>query len=99
MNKAKKIAIIVVIVGATVAGLIFYATKSKPVIVEQPKTDVISQNQAPQPVKPAPASDQLPPLPADSKQAIAAELQGINDSIQSVDSALSADVEDGELGL
>lgn len=54
MNNVKKIAILVVIVGATIAGLIFYSTKSRPAVVEEPKVNTVTDNKAPQPVKPAP---------------------------------------------
>lgn len=54
-----------------------------------------SQNKQKDPV----ATTELPPLPTDNKQAIDSELQDIEKSIQEVDSALSTDTADGELGL
>lgn len=95
MNKVTKIAILVVIVGATIVSLAFYATKSKPTVVKAPTVN----NQAPKASPQVSSTNELPPLPADNKQAIASEIKGINDSMQSVDDALSADKEDGELGL
>lgn len=98
MNKVTKIAVLVVIVGATIAGLAFYATKSKQAAtIETPKTVSAPVNQQPQ--KAPQTADQLLPLPKDNKQAIASEIKGIDDSIQAVDASLSSDTQDGELGL
>lgn len=98
MNKVTKIAVLVVIVGATIAALVFYAIKSKPAAVQEAaQTSVDSP--APKASKATADADSLPELPKDNKQAIASEVKGIEDSIKSVDDALSADTQDGELGL
>lgn len=56
----------------------------------------VQQKKTPQSVS---STTPLPELPADNKQAIDSEIQGIDQAIQEADAALSTDVTDIELGL
>ncbi len=99
MNKITRIAILAIIIIATVAVLAFYGLKPKtsvaPVVSEPVK--VTAPRPAPQATQ-TPV-EQMAALPADNKQAIDSELQGIDQALQSTEAALSSDVADGELGL
>lgn len=57
-----------------------------------PTTATTNQEKVPTPAE-------LAPLPADDKQAINAEISGIDQALQDTDKALDADTPDGELGL
>lgn len=101
MNQRTKIAIIVVIAVATLIALAFYITKSKTASLETQTPTTVQNNVAPTTPKPAqttPATEQIPPLPSDNKQAIESELKGIDEALQSAETSISSEV-DGELGL
>ncbi|EKE18623.1 MAG: hypothetical protein ACD_9C00281G0004 [uncultured bacterium] len=69
---------------------------------DKTSTPVPAPTPAPQQSMPAPAVESengIPSLPADNKQAIEAEIQGIDQALQEAESSLSADAQDDELGF
>lgn len=98
MSKVAKIIILTAIGVITVSALAFYALRSKAPVtsVEAP---VVSNPapKAPTASKPQ-QGEQLPPLPADNKQAIESEIKSIDQTLQEVETTLDADM-DEELGL
>jgi len=99
MNKVTRIAIIVVIIITTLATALFYALKSKPAApTNLPEVKVSSPSKPAPPVQQS-APQEIPTLPADNKQAIDSELQGIEQTLQTTEASLSTDIQDGELGL
>ncbi len=78
-----------------VAVLLFSGCGQQPKAPVAPSTPVAKQQAAPVDAK----NGELPPLPADSKQAIDGEIQGIDQSLQEVEASLATDTQDAELGL
>lgn len=95
-NSTKKILALVIL---PVAVLVFSGCSQqskiapKETVQQEQKTTTESQKTA------QTTSPELPPLPADNKQAIDSELSGIDQALQETDESLSTDTPDSELGL
>ncbi|KKQ53526.1 MAG: hypothetical protein US70_C0002G0014 [Parcubacteria group bacterium GW2011_GWD2_38_11] len=96
MNKATKISLLVLALIAAILIVWYSLQLNQQDAVPAANTNI--QKQA-TPKDPAASATPLPPLPADSKQAIDSEIQGIDQELQATDAALSSDIEDSSLGL
>ncbi|MEI7891298.1 MAG: hypothetical protein WCI36_05030 [bacterium] len=96
MNNSKKIALIVLPMFVLVLSGCGFSPKTPEEGAAAPKTAPAALTTTKTPVT---TEAQLPPLPADNKQAIDSELQGIDQELKATDDALSKDVTDGSLAL
>lgn len=96
--KYKKIVTIALILAITlVAFFVFFKkTQQSEVSTSEQKTSELKSPEKNQPQ----LENQLPPLPADNKQAIESEISNIDQELKSIDEAISStDLSDTELGL
>lgn len=96
MNKATKISLLVLALVAVILIVWFGLRSTQQKAVPTKNTNI--QKQA-APKDPSASATPLPPLPADNKQAIDSEIQGIDQELQATDAALSSDATDSSLGL
>lgn len=103
MNKTTKLSLLALTLVAAIL-IVWYSLQSSQKNVT-PENNVFNtpnpalQNSELPQKDPSASAVPLPPLPADNKQAIDSEIQGIDQSLQATDAALSTETTDAELGL